>query len=652
VRCASGEGREVRITTPTVRLLVFFAALPFNPGALAAGPEFQQRSTYLAARENLRQGRLSEFRKLAAQLDDYALRPYLDYHYLRGRISSISAEQLLTFVDANPDIPVAPLLHKRWMRELGKRRAWQTLRQHYRTTANAEIRCYYLRALYGTGDKEQALDETTAVWLQPVSQPKSCDPLFDVWRSTPRFSEAVVWQRFEASVMANQRTLARYLLRFLSGSNRAEADALYAVHVTPSRITRSKQFTTDNARYRTIIAHGISRLATRDADKAAKAWQHYLKSHKFPPARATRISHLIASARADQDSIFPSPAERGEFTQPDLIEDFASAALANQSWNEAAFWIPQLPPDIGQKSKWQYWRARSQGETGSNQSPSLPPYTSLAEQRHYYGFLAARRLGIPGRMNAVPTNGAGTVELTRIQRIPGIRRSVELFAVGDDLNGRREWFSALEAMPPQQQILAAELARHHGLISMSIRTANIAEATDYLHLRFPVVFEPQFRRASMKTTVGVPLLMALARQESAMEAQARSSADARGLMQLLPSTARLVARRARIKSPATADLYDPGLNIALGSYHIAWLLARYGGQTPLAIAAYNAGEHRVDRWIKEAQGMPMDVWIETIPFGETRNYVKNVLAFRHVYGEKLKTPSPVLAANEQFVGKP
>ena len=250
------------------------------------------------------------------------------------------------------------------------------------------------------------------------------------------------------------------------------------------------------------------------------------------------------------------------------------------------------------------------------------------------------------------TPGLSTVDLLRVRRHPGITRSIELFAVSDDINGRREWYQALNNMPQEQQLLAAELAQTLGLTPLAVRTANIAEASNHLHLRFPVAYEPQFRQAAMKTNVEVPLLMAVARQESAMEAQARSSADARGLMQLLPSTARIVARRARQRVPQATDLYDPGTNIALGSYHLAWLIERFEGQTPLAIAAYNAGEHRVDRWLKEAQGLPMDVWIERIPFRETRNYVKNVLAFRHVYGHKLDIPTPILKPLEQQIIMP
>jgi len=595
---------------------------------------------------------VSEFRKLAAKLDDYPLRPYLEYYYLRTRLATLPNDQILAFVDANPQLPVTPLLRKRWLRELGKQKQWQTLRKYYQATSDAEIRCYHLRALYSTGDQTQALDEATSMWLQPVSQPKACDPLFEVWRTTDRFTEDVVWQRFEAAVVANERTLARYLLRFLTGTNRAAADALYAVHVTPSRITRTSQFESDDTKWRTIITHGMARLASSDPGKAAQAWPRYLKSHAFSQPIASRTSNLIAAALAMQENVFPDKNQRRAITQPDLLEDLATAAVCHQAWDEAQYWISQLPAEVGNKSQWRYWLARSILQSDPGSAEAERSYATLAEQRHYYGFLAARRLGIPGRMNATDSNGVDHVGLTRIRRIPAITRSIELFAVNDDLNARREWFAALESMNLEQQVLAAELAQTLGLTSIAIRTANIAEAADHLHLRFPLVFEPQFRQASMKTTVEVPLLMALARQESAMEAHARSSADARGLMQLLPSTARLVARRARLSSPQTADLYDPGTNIALGSYHLAWLEARYAGQSPLAIAAYNAGEHRVDRWIKKAQGIPMDVWIETIPFSETRNYVKNVLAFRHVYAEKLNVPSPILNAAEQFVAAP
>jgi soluble lytic murein transglycosylase len=140
--------------------------------------------------------------------------------------------------------------------------------------------------------------------------------------------------------------------------------------------------------------------------------------------------------------------------------------------------------------------------------------------------------------------------------------------------------------------------------------------------------------------------MAVARQESAFDPRARSGANALGLMQLLHPTATLVASRIGIAALSITDLYDPGVNVELGGHHLARLLARYGNRRPLAAAAYNAGEHRVDRWLRERNGMPMDVWIETIPFRETRDYVKNVLAFTQVYGQLLDRPGPMLESNE------
>ncbi len=617
--------------------------------SLSVGAEFQQRNQYLEAREALRQGQQREFRKLAKQLDNYALRPYLDYYQIRNRLSSAAHRDVLAFMQRYAELPVTPLLRKRWLRELGKSRQWRTLREHYTPTSDAEIRCYHLRSLYGTGDKQRALDETTAIWLQPTSQPKACDPLFEVWRDTPRFTETVVWQRFSAALEANQRSLARYLTRYLSGNNKQLADQFYQIHVRPDRISRTSAYRADHDVMRSIISHGITRLAQRDADKANKAWRSYRRSHSFSNAEQARLDGIVAVALAEDEQRFPTGELRAALTQPDRVEALAVAAVRTRDWQELRFWIDQLPNDLRRKAQWRYWWARShEALEGPNEASNLS-YQELAELRQYYGFLASRRLGLPGQMNAHPNAALDAVELLQVRRLPGIVRSIELFAVNDDINGRREWYQALQRMTARQQVLSAELAQHLGMTALAIRTANIAEASDHLHLRFPVAFEPQFRQAAMRTGVEIPLLLAVARQESAMEAEARSSADARGLMQLLPSTARLVARRARQPIPDALDLYDPGTNIRLGSYHLAWLLERFEGQTPLAVAAYNAGEHRVDRWIKDAAGLPMDVWIEQIPFRETRNYVKNVLAFRHVYGHKLNLPTPVLTPLEQQV---
>ena len=615
----------------------------------SSGDQFAARAKFRDSRAKLRAGQRINIDKARAELGDYILAPYLTYYYLNDRISSAGQRQILEFFRENPSLPATPILKRRWLKSLGARRQWRTLLQHYEPSSDAALRCYHLRALYNTGDKSSALSQTADIWVQPSSQPKACDPLFEVWQQTAYFNEEVAWQRLSAAIGANQRNLASYLTRFFSGENKRAADAYYRVHVGPTRIARTQDYQTDTPKTRQLIAHGIARLAKRDANLANQAWAKYRRTHEFSPAVTRYTSDLVAIELAEDEKSFPRKAERKHIVAPDTIEAIANAAVENQIWDEARYWIERLPLDIGSKSQWQYWRARAiqQIEPDAEEVVALA-YRKIAAERHYYGFLAAQRLGIPGSMNETIIEPS-SLEINKIRNTPHLARSIELYAIGDEINARREWFRALTDMTQQQQIVAAQLARNLGLTTMAIRTANIADARNHLNLRFPIAHESEFRRANLNTQLPVSFMLAIARQESAMEAKARSSADARGLMQLLPSTARLVARRAKQKTPQTADLYDPGTNIALGSYHLAWLMQRYDQQSPIAIAAYNAGEHRADRWIKEAKDMPMDVWIERIPFRETRNYVKNVLAFRHVYANRIGAPLPLLGSSEQRV---
>ncbi len=628
-------------------MLLVFALASGTAAAMAPGSDFALRNKFKDAREQLKNGQLSEYKKSLQALDGYILRPYLDYYYLNARIKSARKSEVLAFRDKHGDLPATRLLYRRWLKALGTSRQWRTFKANYEPSSNAELRCYYLRSLYGTGQKQQALAQTTSLWLQPTSQPKACDPLFEVWRRSEHFTEEVAWQRLHAAIIADQRTLANYLTRYFSGANKVAATTFYNTHIGPSRITRHGQFTTDNAKYRQIIANALQRLARRSPEKAQSAWQKYQASHQFGAAVAQTINEKIMLELAEEGR-FPDLGTLKISFSNHTIEGMALTSVRAQHWEQTEYWISQLPDDLRQKSQWLYWRARALDMLSGDDPLIHANYTKLARQRHYYGFLAARNLGVPGRMNAAEQNFSN-LDATLSLRHPGIARALELFAVGDDLNGRREWYQALDSLTPAQKTMAAELANQVGLTPLSILTANIAEATDHLHLRFPLSHEQAFRQGALSSGLPTAFLLAVARQESAMEPKARSTADARGLMQLLPSTAKLVARRAKQRSPSANDLYDPTTNINLGSYHLAWLMERYRHQAPLAIAAYNAGEHRVDRWIKEADQLPMDVWIERIPFRETRNYVKNVLAFRHVYANRLQSPSPILSSVEQQV---
>ena len=630
-----------------IRLLVVtfvwtLCVLPFGLEAAATGGLYQQRLNYKTALDHLTAGRMRSYYRMRDRLDAYVLRPYLSYLELQSRLSRATAAEVLAFRAENSDLPVADIVYYRWMKRLGKRREWQTFLDNYETSADAELLCYQLRAFYGTGERDRAFAGVPALWTVGESQAKACDPLFEVWIKADRLTERMVWDRLALALEANETTLSRYLLRFFDNPLKTWAQSFYNVHVNPAAISRTSRYQTDTGYSRAVIAHGIKRLADRDAAAASIAWSSYRSSHAFTEAARREVDAAVLVGQAKAGSYPGSNADE----QPDEAAlGIAQAAVANESWADAAYWIDRLPADIRNERRWQYWLARSLASSTLSSERAELTYAKLAAERDYYGFLAAEQRGQPVNLNHQPSV-VSAIQINKVRRLPAVQRATELYAIGDLVNARREWYKLLPTLNTVEKVAAAKLAANIGWTSQSVRTANDVELRNTLELRFPLAYYDSFQRVSHITTIPNSFLLAIARQESAFDPRARSSANARGLMQLLHATASSVAKRVGLPSPSTTDLYDPPINVEIAGHHIAALFARYGNRRPLVAAAYNAGRGRVDRWIANAQGKSMDVWIETIPFRETRNYVKNVLAFSQVYSHLLGSPVPMLQVHE------
>ena len=165
-------------------------------------------------------------------------------------------------------------------------------------------------------------------------------------------------------------------------------------------------------------------------------------------------------------------------------------------------------------------------------------------------------------------------------------------------------------------------------------------------LRFPLAYGVEIAESAQGNQIDTSWILAIARQESAFTPDARSPAGAMGLMQLMPRTAKETAKRAKVRYKGSHQLTEPELNLKLGSYYLASLSRRYAGHRVLASAAYNAGPGRVNSWLEQRQDLPIDIWIETIPFDETRNYVQNILSFSVIYSDMLGLPKQLLRAHE------
>lgn len=613
-------------------------ALLTQPTKHANSKRLQQRANYRLALKDLAKNRITEFKRRQQQLRDYTLAPYLEYHYRNKTVDKITSKQMASFRTRFADYPFTERLRDRWLLKLPSKGRWADYLANYEPSNGALRRCYYLRSLYRSGQRKAALDQVAPLWLHGKSQPKGCDALFEAWIGAGYLNDKLVWQRLNLALDRNEVTLANYLLRLMKpGTLKKQATALYKAHVRPQTQFNPGAFSADTQTNRTILQVGVQRLARKDPAAATALWRNLKQSHDFAADIQTQIEGRLL-IEGSQESLYPPAHERPQDLTDSALERIAREAVRQQNWPQAAHWISEMTSANRAKSEWQYWARRSAGSD----------LGALAQERNYYGFLAARDVGVDTRLNHQPSaNVAAT--LASVSELPSIDRALELHAVDDLINARREWRAAFSTLSSEQKVAAARLAQQYGWLDQAIIAANAASLHNDLDLRFPQVFSAIYGKASSATNIPPSTLLAITRQESAFQQRARSHANARGLMQLLPATAKRTARKAGLRQPSTLDLYKPEINIRIASEYFASLMTRYNQQRPLAFAAYNAGERRVDRWIKDRAGMPMEVWIETIPFKETRGYVKSVLAFNHLYSKRMNNPVPLLMAHEVVV---
>ncbi|MFZ0549473.1 MAG: transglycosylase SLT domain-containing protein, partial [Steroidobacteraceae bacterium] len=295
--------------------------------------------------------------------------------------------------------------------------------------------------------------------------------------------------------------------------------------------------------------------------------------------------------------------------------------------------------------RWRYWRARVLAAV-AGEPAAAPLFAALARLRDYYGYLAADQLELPYDLQAHPTPANSPIQAA-LAATPGLIRAHELFECGLTDSADFEWAVALRGVTNAQRIQAAQVAEDWGWYAQAIAQLGQADDLDDVALRYPQAYPDLVKRASALTDVPADWLLAVMRQESLFRVDAVSRANAQGLMQLLPTTASAVARRWHVAFHSADGLFDPATAVTLGSAHLRDLLDQYDGALVLALAAYNAGTAPVARW-RPVQSMEADIWIENVPYGETRDYVERILehivAFRWARGAPLPRLRSLLPA--------
>lgn len=626
--------------------------LILGPASLHADPTARER--FQQGWEALESGDLAEARAAWLELDDYPLGLWLESRLLAAEDGQDSDAAIQDFLQRHGESVAATDLRRHWLSRLARRGDWALYRQHYRPRgATLTQRCWHLRALLETDATDELAGEVEALWLHPHSLPEACDPALEYWLDSGQARPTLIWQRLALAVEHNQLALARYLTRLLDGDHARQARQLIQVHQHPSRTLALHKAILQGPHGDQILRHGLLQWARQDDRGADQAWAQLTASGVLPPDTAREVRQAIGRQRIARDGIDALPwlLERdpdGEDSY--LLEWRIRLALQQQDWQRVSQWIDQLPSALAGEARWRYWQARAWLAAPAFQNRrarALETLASLAAQRHYYGFLAADLLQQGYQLEHRPL--ASELDPLALEQRPGIARAREWLALDQPRLARREWLSALADMDRQQLNAAALLAQRWQWHEQAIRTALRGDGWNDLELRFPVAHGETFEQLAGELAVAPPWLLAVARQESAFVPDAISPAGARGLLQLMPGTARELSGKLG-QNYALHRLSDPEFSIRLGSHYLAELLEEYGHSRILATAAYNAGPRRIQRVLtRQTRPLPADIWIETLPYYETRGYVQSVLSFAVIYQHRLGRPARLVSISEQEI---
>ena len=591
-----------------------------------------QREQFKLAMQDLDHGRDSEFLRRERLLKDYPLHGYLRYAWLRKRIDSRSDQELSGFLRDYADWPIAGRLRSTWLRSLARKQRWQTLLQVYRGRQSTSLQCYKAQAeLAALGNKPlpkslQADIET--LWLVGKSRPDACNKPFKVFKQRGLLSDDRVWQRAVLSIRQGQVKLARYLQRSLKDLQRRRwVDRWLDMRAKPEQTLATLKWK-DDASARSVIDYGMQRLANRDAAAAHALWTPLQQRYRFGTAERDTVAGKIAlhgtlqglpEARQWMAALAnPNASERGWALR---------GALREQDWQGVLQAWGRLLPEQQGRDQWRYWRARALEALDRPGAELI--FVELATRRGYHSFLAADRIGKPYQLGDQPLSVA-QADIAKIASIPGIRRAGELYRLQRGWEARSEWGRALSGMNRGQLQAAAELAASWGWSDRAIATLAKSGDRDALALRFPLAHRDTVDQQAGKNGLDPSWVFGVIRQESAFIADVTSPVGAMGLMQLMPATGRRTAKLLKQRLRHLGELKQPERNIQLGSAYLADVSQRLDGNPVLATAAYNAGPHRVVRWLPE-QPLEAGLWVELIPYKETRRYVKAVFAFAAIY---------------------
>jgi len=611
------------------------AAAPATPAADDAQLERVRQAIEAAERGNFDGTR-------DARLAGDPLFPWIEYAALRRDADTLPIADGQAFLQRHPSDAVGAAFRAVWLPALARREAWQAFRAAWTPSGQPlAMRCAELQARAATGAMDaQWVADAQALWRDSDGPlPGACDkPMAALAARDGGLTPALRWQRFDKAVAAGNAAAMREAADGLPGPERTRALRYAAALDKPSAKAADDTLAWPvDARSRAVAVQLLSALAKADPDAAEAKLPAVAKALAFTEADRGRVLYQVALWTVA--SYLPKSRQRlaavpaSDYDER-LHEWRAREAMARSDWPAALAAIRAMPAAQRAEARWTYFEGRLLALTG-DEAGARAAWARAARAPEFHGFLAADRLGVPYALCPwLPP--ADDKAKAAVAADPALVRAVRLFRIGRKDWAEREWKDALSRFDDAQRRLAVEVAQEHGWFDRAVfGLGRTPEERRLYRLRFPLHHDATIRREAARNGLDPAWVAAEIRAESVFDPNARSSANARGLMQVVPATGAAEAKRLGLPWRGVETLHDPDANIAIGTAYLRKVLDRYGGKPYFAIAGYNAGPTPLQRWQSQRPAMDPDFWIETISYKETREYVARVLAFSTIYDWRL-----------------
>ncbi|MDP3844207.1 MAG: transglycosylase SLT domain-containing protein [Oxalobacteraceae bacterium] len=607
------------------RIALAAAALVLLPAAHAQFKQtglFGEDEDFIALRDAARNDDAEKTDRIASRLSNYAIDSYVNYYRLKTRLKSASEAEIRAFLARYDGTAIADRLRNDWLLELGRMRDWTTFDEQYPQFAlddDTQLKCYALMSRISKG--QQVAAEARALLVVPKYYGDACVDLLTMLAETAQFDENDLWEQVRLAAEVNNLPLARQLTALVDLTMVEQV----AIAINQPALTAAYGPGSGRAAHEAYLI-ALGRLAKTSPEQAAYA----LSNNGAALAQQEQAQAWAQIALPASLNLVPEAADywrraNGSRLSLEAHQWRARAALRAGDWKQVGVAIDAMPGRLRNDVTWIYWSARSLNEQGQNEV-AQQMFASIADQTNFYGQLAIEETG---RKITIPLSAAKATpaEVGAMAVNAGLRRALKFFAMNLRFEGTREWNWELRRMSERQHLAAAEFARQNNVLDRMVNTSDRTRTEVDFEQRFPTPFRDIMHVNTQRLGIDMAWVYGLIRQESRFIMDARSHVGASGLMQIMPATAKWVANKIGFGNFVPGRVNEIDTNILLGTNYLNIVLGDLDGSQALASAAYNAGPNRPRAWRATLPG-PVEgaIFAETIPFSETRGYVKNVLS--------------------------